>query len=378
MLPDGQTGTLVANEDAFAREILGLGLLPQGGAAGDGMGNGDDFGAAATGIGEDAQPALLALDNKPANEVVAPAVLPTGPPVITAPPPVLAGEEEMKGPGAAPMPGASIFDIYMRAALLPRGPPVFLEKAYGGNTPLGRSEFEKMQDSYRQRYKLPPLRRRSRSRSPGHRSRRSSRRSRSRSRTRDRSRSSSRDRDRSKRSKKDRRDRSADRGSKRDRDRDRERKSSDHKSRHRDKDKDRDRSRRRDDEGSRRRSDKDRGEDDKDRKKDKARSVSVVSEEKSARPASTREEERLANLNLFLSVFFCFHKGALGVGNGQCVGIILWSGRRRLLSTEDKARRGMVSCLAWRFLDVCGWLVPISSHRTIFYRKLSNINVFDI
>ena len=60
MLPDGQTGTLVANEDAFAREILGLPT------------------AAAPGAAEAAQPtntaaagaapvAAAALDVKPAN-----------------------------------------------------------------------------------------------------------------------------------------------------------------------------------------------------------------------------------------------------------------------------------------------------------------------
>ena len=297
VLPDGQTGTLVANEDAFAREILGLGIISQE-ATGASMGFGDAGGR--TESQSQSQPAVLALDVKPANEpagdaataaaaATAPPVMATGPPVITAPPPMLVGEDELKGPPAAPMPGASFFDIYMKAALLPRGPPAFLEKAYGGGTPLGRSEFEKMQDMYRQRYNLPPLRRHSRSRSP--RSRKSSRRSRSRSRTRDRSRS--RDRDRSKRS---RRDRSRDRSSKRDKDR----KSADHtSSRHRDKDskdRDRDRSRRKDDDRStRKRSEKSRGGDD-GRKKERARSVSASEDRK---PTSNRDEERLAKLNQY-------------------------------------------------------------------------------
>jgi hypothetical protein len=72
------------------------------------------------------------------------------------------------------MPGAAFFDVFMRAALLPRGPPEFLVKAYNAEAPLARGEFERGQDRYRRQYNLPALRRRSRS------SERRSRRSRSR------------------------------------------------------------------------------------------------------------------------------------------------------------------------------------------------------
>ena len=159
VLPGGQMGTLIANEDAFAREVLGLptaaappGQQPQ--QAGD---------AAATqqqqqqqGGGE-AKPPLLLLDSKPADETdaaavkqepgtaaaaaaaaaaPAPAVLPAVPASL----PVLAGEAELGGmPLAGAMPGASFFSLIMHSALLPRGPPDFLRTAFDREEPLPRA-----------------------------------------------------------------------------------------------------------------------------------------------------------------------------------------------------------------------------------------------
>ena len=52
------------------------------------------------------------------------------------------------------MPGASFFDMYMRAALLPRGPPALLERAYNCAEPLSRYDFERAQDDYRRRFNM--------------------------------------------------------------------------------------------------------------------------------------------------------------------------------------------------------------------------------
>ena len=150
VLPGGQTGTLVANEDAFAREILGL----PGGPAQQ---------QAAAPV-----PVLL-LDNKPAAEgsavvaaatAVAPAVkaepgtaLATAPPASAAaagvppliaaaggPAPLLAGEAELAA--AAPfaaMPGAGFFTMFMQSALMPQGPPDFLRLAFDRDAPMARA-----------------------------------------------------------------------------------------------------------------------------------------------------------------------------------------------------------------------------------------------
>ena len=306
VLPNGQTGTLVANEDAFAREILGLGLTAV---------NGGDGGVGGVGKSPVEQPvAMLALDNKAANEVGGTENAHGHLQNVSMHPhhhqqplaggalgalPMLAGEEEMMGGGAtdaaaAPlpaMPGASFFDIYLKSAMLPRGPPQFLEKAFGGADPLSRSEFEAMQDSYRHRYNLPALRRhesshrssrrksrsRSRDRSSRHRSsHRSSRRSRSRSRSgtgRDRSRERS-GKHRSGSQRHD--DQSAERGSRRS-DRDREKSAVS--------DRDRDRKDRKERDGSRKSSRGRKDEDDDDRDGDRhrhrrSRSAKVDGEEK--------------------------------------------------------------------------------------------------
>ena len=161
VLPGGQTGTLVANEDAFAREILGL----PGGPAQQ-----QQQQAAAAQQQQAAAPVpVLLLDNKPAAEgsavvaaatAVAPAVkaepgtaLATAPaasaaaagvpPLIAAaggPAPLLAGEAELAA--AAPfaaMPAAGFFTMFMQSALMPRGPPDFLRLAFDRDAPMARA-----------------------------------------------------------------------------------------------------------------------------------------------------------------------------------------------------------------------------------------------
>jgi E3 ubiquitin-protein ligase RBBP6 len=136
VLPGGQTGSLIANEDAFAREILGLPTAP------------------AQPPGAAQPPAPLLLDNKPAAEAAPaaaqPAVKPepgtataAAAPTLPAAPvtlPQLAGEAELSG--AAPlaaMPGAGFFSLLMHSALLPRGPPDFLRAAFDRAEPMSRA-----------------------------------------------------------------------------------------------------------------------------------------------------------------------------------------------------------------------------------------------
>ena len=154
VLPGGQMGTLVANEDAFAREILGLPTAAQPPAQ---QAAPDQQVQPAGGA---AQPPLLLLDSKPAAEAQAAAAAAAAPavkeepgaaaaaaapapiPAAAAPAvlPVLAGEAELAGaPLAGGMPGASFFSLVMHSALLPRGPPDFLRAAFDRDEPLPRA-----------------------------------------------------------------------------------------------------------------------------------------------------------------------------------------------------------------------------------------------
>lgn len=182
VLPGGQTGTLIANEDAFAREILGL---PTGAPTAAQQAQQQQAGAAAAvaaagaGAPEDAKAPLLLLDSKPAAEAAAAAIkaepgtaaaaaipaaglAPNAPPVGAQPvvQPLLAGEAELTG--AAPfssMPGASFFSMFMQSALLPRGPPDFLRSAFDRAEPMSRTEFERSQDDLLARYHMAANRR---------------------------------------------------------------------------------------------------------------------------------------------------------------------------------------------------------------------------
>jgi hypothetical protein len=165
VLPDGQMGTLVANEDAFAREVLGLGLIPnQAGAQ-------QEQGQAVSPLNSQSQKEeTLALEypNPESASHTAPTAAPTAAagaaptfqPLLKASSmsiPKLAGEAFLRNDGLfhKDTPDASFFDFYIKAAFLPRGPPEFLRKAYGGQEPLPRSEFERLQEEHRLRLNLP-------------------------------------------------------------------------------------------------------------------------------------------------------------------------------------------------------------------------------
>jgi hypothetical protein len=179
VLPGGLTGTLVANEDSFAREMAGL-TGGGGKAAAAPYAGGVSAAAAAAHAAHAAAaaPPRLALDDKPAAEAAAAAAAPAAAPAA-----------------ASARPAGGGLDPYARAALLPRGPPEFVARCYDRAEPLGRADFERGQDEWRRRVGLPPIRR-PRSRSCERRRRRSRSRDRKRSRSRSRSRSR-RDRSRS-------------------------------------------------------------------------------------------------------------------------------------------------------------------------------------
>lgn len=185
VLPDGMTGTLIANEDAFAREILGLptaapapaAAAPAASAAEPTAPTARAAAAAAAPAQpevkqeaqaalpapdqlrqpspapgqqapqEAAKPPLLLLDNKPAVKggefaPVAPqAAVPM--PVLARPHsvpvlPQLAGEQELSGAAPKPPP-ANMFNVWLQGGLLPRGPPDFLRRAFDRDDPLPRS-----------------------------------------------------------------------------------------------------------------------------------------------------------------------------------------------------------------------------------------------
>lgn len=148
VLPGGQTGTLMANEDAFARdvlEVMGLGAQQQPAAAQQQQ------------QAQQEQPLLL-LDSKPAAEGAAAAVkqepgmaaaapahaaAPAAAALAAAAPtaaPLLAGEAELAGaaPGTT-MPAAGFFAMVMQTALMPRGPPDFLRTTFDRQEPLPRA-----------------------------------------------------------------------------------------------------------------------------------------------------------------------------------------------------------------------------------------------
>lgn len=150
VLPDGQTGTLIANEDAFAREILGLPTAAQ-----EAPGAGAQQEQQVWPANGEVKPPLLLLDQQPpaGGQPGGPAAAAAAAPVVKAEPaalngvahapapaavaPLLAGEAEFAA--AAPMPGASFFALFMQNALLPRGPVDFLRTAFDRPQPLPRS-----------------------------------------------------------------------------------------------------------------------------------------------------------------------------------------------------------------------------------------------
>lgn len=220
LMPNGQAGTLFANESGFASLIPGAFPTKP-------VEQPQEPIPAAVEETKHVSP-VLALDSKPAAAAAAvdtslPAmpVMPVAPPPPGAPPPttapLLAGDEDLnKGPSGGD--AGFFFEMFARGDL-PRGPPDFITRAYNSEEPMSKKEFERMQDDFRHRYNMPPLKRsaRPRSRSPASRSRRHRSRSRSAERHRDRGRDRSLDR-----SKERSRRRSVERDGRRDRDKEKE------------------------------------------------------------------------------------------------------------------------------------------------------------
>jgi E3 ubiquitin-protein ligase RBBP6 len=183
VLPDGGTGTLLANEDAFAREIMGMG------------GMGSSAGVITNGGGGGRY-----VEKKEEQEVLA------LPPAAAAPPPAageedghggemetgkdemlmetegrkdtgdLEYEEEAVAPAAATtvataaepptttiittatsMDDRKFVEKYIQAPTLPRGPPEFITLAFNTDNPVDEEEFKEIQTKWRSRFKLPPL-----------------------------------------------------------------------------------------------------------------------------------------------------------------------------------------------------------------------------
>ena len=150
VLPGGQMGTLVANEDAFAREMLGLPSAALTAAAQQQQAA-DANAAAATAAAASQQPVIKLEGHGAATTAAAPAAAASGA-AAAAVVPLLAGEAQMSAlmpqpfggggaapPSVAPMPGAAFFSMLMQSALMPRGPPDFLGIAFDRREPMSRA-----------------------------------------------------------------------------------------------------------------------------------------------------------------------------------------------------------------------------------------------
>ena len=188
VLPDGNTGTLVANEDAFAKEILGIGAVNGGGNLG-----GDAL--AIEGAGRDDGQNREHMQGASAKAAAVPHAVGFMPFSISA-----MGAPQLAGMGlklkkdtkstALSEKDERLFEL-MKYPELPKGPRDFILKAYDRDEPLSREEFEKEQDHYNYKKgsgrgsQRVALQRRDRSQSRS--DRRDRRRSRSQSRSRSRS-----------------------------------------------------------------------------------------------------------------------------------------------------------------------------------------------
>jgi hypothetical protein len=155
-------GTLIANEDAFAREMLGLPTLAAAQQQQQQQAAAPAVPAAQQPaiLDSEAKPPLLLLDNKPASEppqqaaatllvdkpISEPAPNAQLPPLLLAAggagvgasaPPLLAGEAELAEP-AGGLPGAALFSMLLQSGKVPRGPPDFLRRAFDRPEPLPR------------------------------------------------------------------------------------------------------------------------------------------------------------------------------------------------------------------------------------------------
>lgn len=177
VLPDGNTGTLIANEDAFAREVLGIGSVDVMRQPSPGVQVTDDT----------KQPEIMPEKTKQQ----AMGFIPFSISAISSAAPRLAGMSIKTGEKRMDKNDGDLFDL-LKYPELPQGPRDFLVKAYGGDNPLTRAEFEREQYRYtkddmkRSHSKASRRRDRSRSRSESRHMHVSRKHERSRSRSRER------------------------------------------------------------------------------------------------------------------------------------------------------------------------------------------------
>jgi len=179
VLPDGGTGTLLANEDAFAREIMGMGGMGSSTGViinGDGGRNGEKneeqevlalppaappAAGAEDGHGGDTETGKEEMitrtegrkdtgDLGSGEETVAPAAATT---VATAAEPPTT--TTITTPTS--MDDRKFVEKYIQAPTLPRGPPEFITLAFNTDNPVDEEEFKEIQTKWRSRFKLPPL-----------------------------------------------------------------------------------------------------------------------------------------------------------------------------------------------------------------------------
>ncbi|WPT14337.1 E3 ubiquitin ligase PQT3-like [Picochlorum sp. SENEW3] len=143
VLPDGNTGTLVANEEAFAKEVLGIGAMHHYPTVA-----GEETLALE---GPEQQQVEEDAGEKPASAPVAFAGLPFSISAM-AEPPKLAGMSlklDLNGTTDSVQKKDDAFFDLLKNPELPKGPKNFLLKAYDRDSPLSRREFEREQRHYR-------------------------------------------------------------------------------------------------------------------------------------------------------------------------------------------------------------------------------------
>ena len=143
VLPDGNTGTLVANEEAFAKEVLGIGAMQPAAVAEESL--------ALEGPKQQVEEDAGAVAEKPASAPVAFAGLPFSISAM-AEPPKLAGMSlklDLNGTTDSVQKKDDAFFDLLKNPELPKGPKNFLLKAYDRDSPLSRREFEREQRHYR-------------------------------------------------------------------------------------------------------------------------------------------------------------------------------------------------------------------------------------
>lgn len=195
VLPDGNTGTLIANEDAFAREVLGIGTSDVN----------QKEPTEVLAIEGSKMPEKEAPDSKQQEQQQGFGFMPFSISSMSTAAPQLAGMSLKLSSTSQKVDEKdnALFEL-LKYPELPRGPRDFLLKAYNRDTPLSQEDFEREQDRYNKkgsRSKKSSRRHRSRSRSTSRRRHVNRRydRSRSRSRSKSKERRSSRSKSRERR-----------------------------------------------------------------------------------------------------------------------------------------------------------------------------------